>query len=379
MEHCVRFCLIGPVWPYRGGISHNSAIVAEELINQGHDILLISFRKQYPQWLYPGRTDQDNSQNPLKTPAQYVLDPFLPWTWKKGTDLVLAYKPDLVIIQWWTIFWSIPFAYTSRYLRNHGVRVVYMIHNVSSHEKNILDRFFTRLALSTVQDLLVFSEIENQKIQKLMPEKRVTLSHLPLYSFGSLSNPSKASARNSLKLPNNETILLFFGIIRPYKGLSILLEAMGRLKEKGITPYLAIVGEFWKDKQYYLRLIKQTGIQEQVRIEDRYVPNEEADSWFRAADVLIAPYTHGVTQSAVASLGLGYGMPMIVTTQVAEGLEKSDRYTPYIVPPDDIEALAIIISNFINSYTRIENTPNIDLPGTNQITKSLLELTNISK
>jgi glycosyltransferase involved in cell wall biosynthesis len=254
-----------------------------------------------------------------------------------------------------------------------------MIHNVSSHEKHILDRFFTRLALSKVQDLLVFSEIENLKIQKLLPEKRVIQSHLPKYSFSSASKHSKASARNSLNLPNDETILLFFGIIRPYKGLSILLKAMGRLKEKGITPYLAVVGEFWKDKQDYLRLIKQTGIQDQVRIEDRYVPNEEADSWFRAADVLIAPYTHGVTQSAVASLAMGYRMPMIVTTQVAEGLDKSDQDTTYIVPPDDSEALAIEISNFINSYIRIENSPKIELTGTNLITKSLLELTKISK
>lgn len=374
----MRFCLVGPVWPYRGGISHNSAIVAEELITQGHDILLISFRKQYPQWLYPGRSDQDNSQNPLKTPAQYVLEPFSPWTWKKGTDLILAYKPYLVIIQWWTYFWSIPFTYISRRLRAHGVRVVFMIHNVSSHENQILDRFFTQLALSTAQEFIVFSENENQKILKLMPGKRVVLTHLPKYSFENRSDPTKATARKSLNLPLDATILLFFGIIRPYKGLSSLLKAMGRLKEKDIVPYLTVVGEFWKDKQYYLRLIKQAGIQEQVRIEDRYVPNEEADLWFRAADVLIAPYTQGVTQSAVASLALGYGMPIIVTTQVAEGIEKSDQNAIYIVPPDDIEALAIEIARFINGYTRSENTPKIKLTSSNQITRSLLELTEQS-
>jgi glycosyltransferase involved in cell wall biosynthesis len=374
----VRFCLVGPVWPYRGGISHNSAIVAEELITQGHDVLLISFKRQYPQWLYPGRSDQDNSQNPLKTPAQYLLEPFYPWTWKKGTESILAYKPNLVIIQWWTYFWSIPFAYISRQLRARGVRVVFMIHNVSSHENHILDRFFTRLALGTAQEFMVFSENENQKMLKLMPGKRVVLSHLPKYAFENRVDSTKATARISLNLPKDATIVLFFGIIRPYKGLSFLLRAMGRLKEKGIVPYLVVVGEFWKDKQYYLRLIKQTGIQEHVRIEDRYVPNEEADLWFRAADVLIAPYTQGVTQSAVASLALGYGMPVIVTTQVAEGLEKSDKSIVYIVPPDDIEALTIEIARFINEYTRRENNPISKFTDTNQITRSLLELTNQS-
>jgi glycosyltransferase involved in cell wall biosynthesis len=371
----VRFCLLGPVWPYRGGISHNSAIIAEALINQGHEILLISFRRQYPHWLYPGRSDQDNSQNPLKTPAKYILDPLSPWTWKKGSDLVLAYKPDLVIVQWWTIFWSIPFAYISRYLHNHGVRVAYMVHNVTSHEKQIMDRIFTRLALSSAQDFIVFSEIEYQKIQRLLPGKRVILSHLPIYSFGNSNHLTKVSARKSLNLSNKEIILLFFGIVRPYKGLNILLKAMGRLKDKGITPYLAIVGEFWKEKQDYLDLITQSGIQAQVRIEDRYVPNEEADLWFRAADVLIAPYTHGVTQSAVASLALGYSMPIIVTTQVARGLEKPDQNTVYVVPPDDIEALEIEISNFIDSNPPTEDTPKNVVTYADQITKSLLELT----
>ncbi len=375
----MKFCLIGPVWPYRGGISHNSAVVADALITQGHDILLISFRRQYPQWLYPGQSDKDNSQNPLKTPAEYILDPFLPSTWKKGVDLVLAYKPNLVVIQWWTFFWSVPFAYMSRYLQTHGARVAYMIHNVSSHEKHFMDRFFTRLALSSVQDYLVFSETENQKIQMLMPGKRVILSHLPVYSFDNSNHISKDSARKSLNLPHKRTILLFFGIVRPYKGLDVLLKAIGRLREKEITPYLAIVGEFWKNKQYYLDLITLTGIQEQVRIEDRYVPNEEADLWFRAADVLIAPYTHGVTQSAVVSLALGYSMPLIVTTQVASGIEKPDQNTIYIIPPNDIQALEIKITNFVNSYTPIENMPKIDEADTNQIVRSLIELTNSTK
>jgi glycosyltransferase involved in cell wall biosynthesis len=379
MEHSVRFCLIGPVWPYRGGISHISTILAEALIKQGHNVLVVSFRRQYPQWLYPGQSDKDNSQNPLKTPAKYILDPFLPWTWKKGIDIVLAYKPELVIVQWWTFFWSIPFAYISRYLHNHEVRVAYMVHNVSSHEKHILDRFLTRLALSTTQDFMVFSEIENQNIQRLMPGKRVIVSHLPIYSFSSSDQVSKAAARVTLNLPDQETILLFFGIVRPYKGLNVLLKAMGRLKDKGITPYLAIVGEFWKDKQHYLDLIEQTGIQAQVRIEDRYVPNEEADLWFRAADVLIAPYIQGVTQSAVASLALGYRLPIIVTIQVAQGIEKPDQNNVYIVPPDNIEALEKEISNFTNNYTRIENTPKIDTIDANQLTRSLLELINTSE
>ena len=143
--------------------------------------------------------------------------------------------------------------------------------------------------------------------------------------------------------------------------------------------YLAIVGEFWQDKRYYIDLIKESDLQEQVRIEDRYVANEEADLWFRAADVLIAPYTHGVTQSAVASVALGYGMPMIVSAQVASGMEKPDQKTVIVVAPDDIQELEIKIYDFIKSYTPSENSPNISSDYAEQITMPLFELINISE
>ena len=114
--------------------------------------------------------------------------------------------------------------------------MAYSIHNVTSHEKHIMDRFLTNLALTSAQEFLVFSEIENQKLQELMPDKRVILSHLPMYSFANSSHISKETARRSLNLSTKGTILLFFGIVRPYKGLNILLKALGRLKTKGVTP-----------------------------------------------------------------------------------------------------------------------------------------------
>jgi glycosyltransferase involved in cell wall biosynthesis len=375
----MRFCLIGPVWPYRGGISHNSAILANAVIKEGHEILLISFRRQYPQWLYPGRTDQDNSINPLIAPAEYILDPLSPYTWKKAANIVLSYKPELVIIQWWTFFWSIPIAYIARYIRTHHVRLAFIIHNVASHETHPLDRLLTRLALNPAQDFLVFSELEKQKLEKLFPGKRVILSHLPVFSFECANEVSKLSARKSLNLPDKETILLFFGFVRQYKGLYVVIKALLGLKKKGISPYLAIVGEFWKDKQYYLDLIKQGGIEAQVRIEDRYVPNEEAGLWFKAADVLVAPYIEGVTQSAVASLAMGYGIPMILTTQVAQGLEEFDKSLVRVVPPEDIEALEHEIIYFMDNYHGLENISYVNASRTEQIIKPLLLLADDQK
>ncbi|HSB66621.1 MAG TPA: glycosyltransferase [Anaerolineales bacterium] len=370
----MRFILIGPVWPYRGGISHNTAIVSKAVTNAGHDIRLISFRRQYPQWLYPGQTDQDNSRNPIKANAEYILDPFSPKSWKKAADVALSFKPNLVMIQWWTFFWSIPFAWISRYLLRRGTKVVYLIHNVTPHESHPFDRLLTHLALSPAQGYLVFSDFEKQKLHTLLPGKRIVLSHLPVYSFNQGGHRSKAEARSELNLPKDGPILLFFGFVRPYKGLDILIKALAKLKQEAITPYLSIVGEFWKDKQKYLEQIAMAGIQDQIRIEDRYVPNEEADLWFTAADVLVAPYTHGVTQSAVASIAVGYGTPMIVTTHVAEGLEQVGYPWIQVVPSDDIGALARELTNFLSSYSAEKNPIQDSQGNDSDLVQAILEL-----
>ncbi len=373
----MRVCLIGPVWPYRGGIAHNSAIIAQSVISSGNEISILSFQRQYPKWLYPGQTDRDNSSFPLKTKAEYVLDPFSPISWKKTADIALSRQPDLVLLQWWTFFWGIPFAYITRYIDSRGVRIAYSIHNVTSHERYALDRFFTRISLSPAKFFLVYSESEKQKLLQLFPKKHLVLTKLPIYAFTGSENLQKKTARKSLNVPLSEIVLLFFGFIRPYKGLDLLLEALSKLRGKGITPYLAIVGEFWSDKRLYQDMIIRYDLQNQIRIEDRYVPNEEADLWFRAADVLIAPYTKGVTQSAVASLALGYGIPMIVTKQVAEGLQGSIDEGIYTIPPDDAEALALEILNFIkNNKMNDENIPVTSCD--DQLMQALSELASYS-
>jgi glycosyltransferase involved in cell wall biosynthesis len=151
-----------------------------------------------------------------------------------------------------------------------------------------------------------------------------------------------------LNLPADGPILLFFGFVRPYKGLGVLLQALGMLRQQGIRPYLAIAGEFWHDKQTYLEQIEELGLGQQVRIEDRYIPNEELKVWFAAADAAVAPYIEGTTQSAVASLLLGFGLPLILSEQVAGGVNPANLRHSIIVPSGDAAALAQGIQRFID-------------------------------
>jgi glycosyltransferase involved in cell wall biosynthesis len=153
---------------------------------------------------------------------------------------------------------------------------------------------------------------------------------------------SREQARSQLDLPEEARILLFFGIVRAYKGLSVLLEAIGLLKAEGETYHLIVAGEFWEDQSTYLAQMDQLGIRAQVRLEDRYIPNEELPAIFTAADIAVAPYVSG-TQSAVVALAQGFGIPLITTDWSAAGVAREDRSRILTVPPGDAPALAAAI------------------------------------
>lgn len=343
-----RLTLIGPVWPYRGGIALHTTLIARTLRQGGYPLQVISFRRQYPQWLYPGATDRDQSQEAIKTEAEYLLDPLWPPTWTQAAQAIAASRPDLVAIAWWTTFWSLPYAALARLLRRKGCRVAYIIHNVLPHEAKPWDRWLARLALSPAQSFLVHTEAEKQRLLELLPGRQAQVAPHPIYRVYSSQPPTQMEARQALNLPLQGPVLLFFGFVRPYKGLGVLLQALGILRRRGVRPTLAIAGEFWHDKQAYLDQIQELGLAEQVRIEDRYIPNEELAQWFSAADAAVAPYVEGTTQSGAASLALGFGLPLILSEQVAQGVREENLPNLIVVPTGDAEALARAIGDLLD-------------------------------
>lgn len=336
----MRISLIGPVFPYRGGISHYTASLARALQAAGHSLQLVSFRRQYPAWLYPGQTDKDPSAHPVKIEADFILDPLYPWTWLQAARRINTFKPQMVIFQWWTTFWGPPFAVLARLLKRRGAPVVWMIHNVLPHEQRPWDRSLARLALSTGNVFIVQTPRERERLLNLLPAAKIEICPHPTYEMLSQPRLPRTEACRRLELDPDRFWLLFFGFVRPYKGLHVLLQALGELSHSGVRPGLAIVGEFWQDKNAYLEEIERLQLVDQVRIEDRYMPDEEIPAWFSAVDCLVAPYLAG-TQSGVAAVALAYGLPMIVTQKVAEGIAASNRHLVLAtVPPGDPAALA---------------------------------------
>jgi glycosyltransferase involved in cell wall biosynthesis len=215
---------------------------------------------------------------------------------------------------------------------------------VLPHERKPWDIPLARLALGHGSGFVAQTERERSRLQDLLPGVDASVSPLPPYTLDS-SSLAQPEARRRLDLPPDRPVLLFFGIVRPYKGLRVLIDALAELPRVPQPPLLVVAGEFWEDIAGYRQRIARLGLETQVRIVDRYLSDDEAALYFAAADCLIAPYTGG-TQSAVASLAIGSGLPLIVTDQVAPGLGPPGQ--ALVVPAGSSTELAAAIGAFLN-------------------------------
>lgn len=339
----MKLVLIGPVYPFRGGIAHFTTLLAEELVGW-FETFIISFSRLYPSWLYPGKSDKDPSQRPLHVEAEFLIDTLNPWTWWRTARRINEYKPDGVIIEWWTTFLAPAYIFLLFLLRRNKPQILFLIHNVFPHEPRLFDRWMTYQVLKRGHGFIVLTKGEKERLLELCPlaETSIKISPLPIFDMFINQQIPKLEALQRLGLPQGLPILLFFGIVRPYKGINYLLESLAILKGRGIEVYTLIVGEWWMKKKPSLQFIKRRGLSRCIQIEDRYVPNEEVGLYFSAADLFIAPYIRG-TQSGAAKIAMSFGLPMILTDRIAEGIQDVDKHVLYVVPSSDATALARVI------------------------------------
>lgn len=343
----MRVVLIGPIYPYRGGIAHYTTMLCRTLRDRGHRVLMVSFKRQYPQWLFPGRSDRDPSQRPLGAGnAQYWIDPLNPFTWLTTFSRIASFDPDRIVLQWWTTFWAPVWCVLGLLNRVFlGCPLIYLCHNVLPHERHVWDSTLTRLALHWGTHFVVQSSEEKRRLQAVTSIAAIDIVPHPVYDMFAGEAMGKEEARAQLELPYDVPVLLFFGIVREYKGLRDLLAALPRIHSRLGEATLVVAGEFWEDKADYEKTIHQLGVTELVRLEDRYIPNEQVPVFFSAADVLIAPYRQA-TGSGTVQLALGCGCP-VITTPVGD-LDQviEEGITGIITKPADSEALAEDVIRF---------------------------------
>lgn len=310
----MRIALFGPVHPFRGGIAHYTTLLNRTLLDEGHTVLLVSFRRMYPRRLFPGESDRDPSATPLQAEhPHYWIDSLNPLTWLTTFARLRCFQPDLIVLSWWTPFFA-PLWYTLALLNRLflGREIAILCHNVLPHEESRVDRLLARSVLGWADRLVVQSEREKFRLLELLPATDVGIAPHPVYDMWAEGRVSQAQARAQLGLPPNLPVLLFFGIVRYYKGLDILLDALPHIRAAAGDVRLVIAGEFWDEQALYAEQIGRLGVAESVRVDSRYIPDEEVALYFSAADLLVAPY-RSVTGSGVIQMAGGFGVPVVTT------------------------------------------------------------------
>ncbi len=357
----MKVALIGPVHPYRGGIAHYTSLLAFHLALR-HEVHIVSFRKQYPSWLFPGQSDREPEQNffiELRN-IYYTIDPFNPLSWLHTAKLLRKLKPNVLIFQWWVTFWAPSFGsllYLYRTVFPHSP-IIAFCHNVMPHESHWWDKFLTKVILRFPTYCLVHSNQDAMSLLELAPKARVIVIDFPSYKrIIPASIYTMREARKLIGLDQDIHVLLFFGFVRPYKGLLYLLRAIYKVRQY-IPVHLLVVGEFWEDKNRYLREIEALGLNSCVTIVDKYIPNSEVGKYFSAANVVILPYLQ-TSHSAVLRLSFDMGVPVIASE--VGGIRESvvDGINGLLVKPGDSDSLAYAILRYFQEDLESKLRKNI--------------------
>lgn len=346
----MKVAVLGPVHPYRGGIAHYTARLARELIALGHDTLVVNLTRQYPSALFPGTTQEDASENRFDVPAERIVDSLDPRSWLRAFRRIKRFGADKLIVQWWHPYFAMSFGTIAYLARAAGIEVVFLLHNVLPHESSPVDRVLAGVAYRSAHRFVVHARAEQDRVGELVRGAEVAVNPHPVYDlFDSGDAPSRTEARATLGA-DAERLLLFFGLIRHYKGLDVLLDAMPRIVEQtGATLYVA--GECYDDLATYTDRIAALGIEDHVVLDARYVANEEVPTLMAACDAVVLPYRHA-TQSGVVQVAYACERPVI--TSAVGGIPEVvwEGETGLLVPPEDPDALANAVARFYDGDTQ---------------------------
>ncbi len=356
----MKLSFLGPAPPFRGGIVTYYAMLARVLKERGHEVFWASFKKQYPKIIFPGTEQEGETAAWLDQPNCRRFIPWSPWSWWQTYRDLQREAPAAVIIKYWIPFFAPGFFAVTWLLRHKtDIRVVYLLDNVIPHEKYPLGLFLTRLALRQGHGYIAQSDQVRRDLMQVLPDTDpgtvITTPH-PVYDFGEPGRPRKtrSEARAALGLHATAHLVLFFGFIKPYKGVLHLIDAAGPLREKyGQDVQVLIVGDIYGDKQPYLDRIAASGASDIIKLVDGFVPDDTVEDYFLAADLAVLPYV-SATQSGIIQIAYNYDLP-VVTTDVG-GLPEvvRDGETGYIVPPKDGVALAAAVGRFFDEDNAAE-------------------------
>lgn len=307
-----RIVIIGPAHPLRGGLATFNQRLAKAFQEGGDDCSIVSFSLQYPSVLFPGKTQYSTDAPPQDLTIEPLINSVDPYSWLKVGHYLRKRKPDLIVVRYWIPFMGPALGTVLRLVkRNKHTKIICIADNIIPHERRIGDNTFTRYFLKTCDGFITMSEMVLADLRKFEKEAPAQLVQHPLYdNFGDIV--PKEAARKFLGLNKEDKIILYFGFIRKYKGLDLLLHAMTYEVLKKLNIKLLIAGEFYEDEKDYLQIIKKNGLGDAIILKNNFIPDSEVKWHLCAADAVIQPY-RAATQSGVTPLAYFFEKPMVVT------------------------------------------------------------------
>lgn len=307
-----KIAILGPAYPLRGGLAAFNERLAQALQVHGHQVKIYTFSLQYPALLFPGKTQYSEDPAPVDLNINAVINSINPFNWQAVGKQIAQYKPDMLIVAFWLPFMAPCLSTICRIVRRRvGTHIIGLVHNIIPHERRLGDRQLAAYFVKSSDSFLVLSKSVAADLRQFDQHKQIEFAPHPIYdSYGELVE--KTDARTKLKLDVEGKYILFFGFIRAYKGLDLLLEAMRDPRIRALGVKLIVAGEFYEDEEDYENQIAAAGIQEQLTLHTHFIPNSAVRYYFGAADLVVQPYKTA-TQSGISQLAYHFEKPMVVT------------------------------------------------------------------
>lgn len=343
----MKIIIVGTAYPYRGGLAAFNERLARQYVQEGHEVEIITFTLQYPAFLFPGKSQYSTEKAPTDLNITRRINAVNPFNWMKIGREIKQKSPDQVIFCYWMAFMAPCFGTIARCARTPNTKMIGLIHNMIPHEPTILDKLFPKYFVDSMDGFVAMANSVIEDVNHFdKSNKPKAVSHHPIYDhYGELVD--KKTACEKLGIPSQKSYILFFGFIRQYKGLDLLIEAFADKRLQKFPVELIVAGEFYENPALYLHQINSLGLEDKVVLRTVFIPDHEVKYYFSVADLVAQPY-RTATQSGVSQIAYHFEKPMLVTNVGGLSEIVPDGKVGYVVDVDSKKIVDALVDFYEN-------------------------------